>query len=230
MMKKIVGSILGVVLFFGVTSPALAAKEKASSAEVAKVTFSHYEIAVQQAPPAWDDTQDDFRLIANGVKWADTISYEVNPEGSGLSEAVVLGALEAGSEAWDDESSFDLFASPVPTDSNSIGRDETNRVVWNALNPGVIAVTHLWYSPRTKEMVEFDMEFNTYYQWSTDGDSNSMDLQNIATHELGHNGLSDLRPPKDQELTMYAYSGLGETKKRSLGTGDILGIQKLYGE
>jgi hypothetical protein len=52
----------------------------------------------------------------------------------------------------------------------------------------------------------------------------------MATHEFGHNGLSDLRPPKDQELTMYAYSSLGEIKKRSLGTGDILGIQKLYGE
>lgn len=230
MMKKFVGSILGAVLFLGVTSSALGAKEKASSAEVEKVTFSHYETAARQAPPAWDDTQDDFRLIANGVKWDDTISYEVNPENSGLSEAAVLGALEAGSEAWDDESSSDLFAPPVPTESNSIGRDETNRVVWSALNPGVIAVTHLWYWPPTKEIVEFDLEFNTYYQWSTDGDSNSMDLQNMATHEFGHNGLSDLRPPKDQELTMYAYSSLGETKKRSLGTGDILGIQKLYGE
>lgn len=56
-----------------------------------------------------------------------------------------------------------------------------------------------------------------------------MDLQNIATHEFGHNGLGDLRPPKDQALTMYAYSSLEETIKKTLGAGDILGIQKLYG-
>jgi hypothetical protein len=71
--------------------------------------------------------------------------------------------------------------------------------------------------------------FNTHYSWSTSGDSDKMDLQNIATHELGHNGLGDLRSPKDAELTMYAFSSLGETKKRTLGTGDIWGIQKLYG-
>jgi hypothetical protein len=56
-----------------------------------------------------------------------------------------------------------------------------------------------------------------------------MDLQNIATHEFGHNGLADLKPLKDAELTMYYASSLGETKKRSLGVGDILGIQALYG-
>jgi hypothetical protein len=77
--------------------------------------------------------------------------------------------------------------------------------------------------------VESDVVFNTYYTWSTTGASSAMDLQNIATHEFGHNGLNDLKAPRDWALTMYAYSGLGETDKQTLGTGDILGIQKLYG-
>jgi len=97
------------------------------------------------------------------------------------------------------------------------------------LDPGVIAVNYLWYSPRTKEIVESDVIFNTYYTWDVTGASGAMDLQNIATHEFGHNGLDDLRPPKDWALTMYAYSSLGETIKQDLGVGDILGIQKLYG-
>jgi len=57
-----------------------------------------------------------------------------------------------------------------------------------------------------------------------------MDLQNIATHELGHGvGLGDLYITACSEETMYGYSNYGETKKRTLNAGDIMGIQKLYG-
>jgi hypothetical protein len=55
-----------------------------------------------------------------------------------------------------------------------------------------------------------------------------MDVQNIATHEFGHNGLDDLMPPKDWKLTMYAYSYKGEIDKRTLGYGDKLGWRELY--
>jgi hypothetical protein len=48
-----------------------------------------------------------------------------------------------------------------------------------------------------------------------------MDLQNIATHEFGHNGLADLIPPKDAELTMYYASTFGEVKKRTKGEARI---------
>lgn len=63
------------------------------------------------------------------------------------------------------------------------------------------------------------------------GDLNVMDLQNIATHELGHGvGLADLYETSCSEVTMYGYSTEGETKKRTLEEPDIIGIQKLYGE
>jgi hypothetical protein len=56
-----------------------------------------------------------------------------------------------------------------------------------------------------------------------------MDLQNIATHELGHGvGLGDLDDSDNSEKTMYGYSTWGETKKRTLDLGDITGIKVLY--
>ena len=43
-------------------------------------------------------------------------------------------------------------------------------------------------------------------------------------------GLDDLYDKTYSELTMYGYSGEGETKKTSLENGDKLGTQFLYGE
>jgi hypothetical protein len=196
---------------------------------IEKITFIHYAKSSGRSKPVWDDTQDDFKKIAGGVKWSSAVSYEVNPTGSDLDNAIVLNTLNASLESWDSKTSFELFASLTQTTETSIGYDDTNRVIWEALSPGVIAVNYLWYNPATKQIVESDIIFNTGYTWKTTGASDAMDLQNIATHEFGHNGLNDLRPPKDWALTMYAYSSLGETYKQTLGNGDILGIQELYG-
>ncbi len=54
------------------------------------------------------------------------------------------------------------------------------------------------------------------------------DLQNIATHEIGHwIGLDDLFDDSDKDLTMYAFGAGGEVKKRTLGQGDISGKNQL---
>jgi len=214
----------------GLISPPL--KSELGTPTIEKITFIHYEKSNGRSAPPWDYTEDDFRLIMGGAKWLDTISYEVNPAGSGLEDSELLSTLGASSETWDEETGFELFDAPSLTEYSLIGYDETNRIVWSDLSPGVIAVTHLYIDPAIKEIVEFDVEFNTFYTWSTDEicAEGAMDLQNIGTHEFGHNGLDDLRPLKDWALTMYAYSDLEEIHKRDLGTGDILGIQKLYGE
>ena len=133
-----------------------------------------------------------------------TMQYEVNTDGSGsdLDEDDVMAALSASLETWD-----------------YLG------------SSGIIAANYFWFNPATKEMIESDVRFNTYYAWSVADtcSGNMMDLQNIATHEFGHAGLNDLYLSKTAELTMYGYSSDGETKKRTLGTGDISGIQALYG-
>ena len=57
-----------------------------------------------------------------------------------------------------------------------------------------------------------------------------MDLENIATHELGHTlGLGDIYTDACQVVTMYGYSGTGDIEKRSLEQPDINGLQTLYG-
>lgn len=53
------------------------------------------------------------------------------------------------------------------------------------------------------------------------------DLQNVLTHEVGHFfGLA--HDDADREVTMFATSGLGETKKRTLAADDEAGLEALY--
>lgn len=73
------------------------------------------------------------------------------------------------------------------------------------------------------------IRFNNYYPWSTSGESGKFDVQNIGTHELGHwLCLLDMYSGADAEKTMYGYAGAGETKKRSLASDDINGINRIY--
>lgn len=207
--------------------------QAAPKPQLEKITFVHYA-GEYRGKPGWDDNVTDYRLIAGGIKWKRTpITYNISTWNmpNNLDVNFVVSAITNASETWDNATSIELYSDPALTSDPVISGDGVNTVGWGELQRGVIAITQLWYNPATKEIVEFDTIFNTYYTWG-DGklEPNKMDLQNIATHEFGHNGLADLKPPKDAELTMYAYSDYGEVKKRTLGAGDILGIRELYGE
>ena len=77
--------------------------------------------------------------------------------------------------------------------------------------------------------VEFDIVFEDNYTWSSTGEAGKYDIQNIATHELGHTlKLGDLYGSGDTEKTMYGYAASGETKKRTLHQDDIDGICYIY--
>ncbi len=109
--------------------------------------------------------------------------------------------------------------------------DGKNSIVFGYyLYPGVIAVTSTWYYSNTGQILEFDMLLNSAYRW---GDATVtpgvMDLQNIATHELGHSiGMNDIYDGACDNVTMYGYSNYGDTNKRTLETADITGLLTLY--
>jgi len=150
-------------------------------------------------------------------------------------------AIETGFTAWDDETGTSLY-SLITEDSGfgpGVAPDGENTVQWAEIDgPGrIIAVTYYWYSTATKQMVEFDIVLNKEEPWAIyevediPEAGEKYDVQSVATHEAGHTlVLQDLRSPKDGALTMHAYTWLGDTLKRTLGSGDILGVQAIYGE
>src|SRR5688572_8745173 len=141
--------------------------------------------------------------------------------------------FDAAGRSWDDATGAGIFAGVSAGSAGTAGTfDGANQIDFVSLGAtSTIAVTTTWYNRFTGQAVESDGQYNTHYAWATDGSAGAMDVLNIATHEVGH--TFGLDHPKAGGgigcLTMHAYASLGETQKRSLGDGDILGIKAIYG-
>ena len=201
--------------------------------DLVRVDFIHY--AKGQGPAKNPKSSSCYSLM--GVKWTSTpVRYVVNPTNQqGLSESFITSTISASAETWDAATSKELFndAYAINSSAHYGVQDFVNTIEFGAYsNNGVIAVTSVWYTRIGKQIVEFDQLYNTFYNWGnvdTEGTS-VMDLKNIAVHELGHAvGLNDIYSTACNAVTMYGYSGYGETSKRSLEQPDITGLQAIYG-
>jgi len=182
--------------------------------------------------PEEPDTSSCHAFLDKWAKWKDLPQdLVIHPDLDNLT------ILNSASE-WDAHTPTILFGTYSIDDSaswDSDAPDGRNDLVFGDYpQEGVIGVAIVWgyFSgpPSNRRIVEFDILFDTDFTWGdATVDPSVMDLQNIATHELGHAvGLGDLYDTVCAEETMYGYSDYGETKKRDLNDGDIAGIKSLY--
>ena len=233
------------ILTFAMATPLAAMAEPAKKREVEKVVFIHYKAGNKPdwagPKPKEPKEEDGYKLLRGGVKWAVLpVSYVINTDGSGLDAVLIVAEITEAFEAWDDATSEELFNAPGTTDESGAVRNGVNVVSWVPIEDEyVIAVATIWFYVNTKEMVEFDIVFNSLLTWGVDLDdegtgdvlTGAFDVENIATHESGHAlVLLDLYQDQYSEMTMYGYSEPSEVKKISLEPGDIAGCQRLYGD
>ncbi|RJQ13476.1 peptidase M10A and M12B matrixin and adamalysin [Candidatus Parcubacteria bacterium] len=188
-----------------------------------------------------------YGFLSKGAKWKTTEDWVVNASNpSGLSSSFILNNLSFDIEKWEDAAdgnvgnnfSIDILGNGALTSADlSLGfatMNDVNEVYFAELSEGnAIAVTYIWgffSGPiQTRELLEWDQIYNTAYEWSSSGESNKMDFENIATHELGHSvGLADLYTSSCSNETMFGYADFGETNKRTPEGGDIAGMNALY--
>jgi hypothetical protein len=246
--------VISLSIIFSLFTPTASAKSNIDDkGPLSKVTFIHYrrgfarpELPMDKILSAKPDGvgkpkpggSSCYSFIASGARWKSTEPVMVNPSNSeGIDQNTVTPFVSKSLSVWEHYVSFDIFGDAA-TDSSAdadFGRVDNKNVVkfdtWN--DPNVIAVTNVWGylsgPPRLRELVEWDMILNQSYEWSTDGDTKKMDLENILVHELGHSaGMADLYEATCNQETMFGYADLGETSKRDLNNGDIAGIKALY--
>jgi hypothetical protein len=159
-----------------------------------------------------------------------TANYMINPNNKyRFTVGAVEQAITTSAGTWDSKTSSAVFSYGGTTAKTAGVQDGVNVIDFGLYQNGVIAVTMFWVDA-DNHMGEIDMRMNTMYKWSLNGAARTMDVQNIVTHEFGHwVGLDDLYNSADSWLTMYGYSSYGVTYQRTLGQGDINGIQAVYG-
>lgn len=189
-----------------------------------------------------------YAFLAKGAKWKSVEPWVMNPANtSGLDGTTLFNHEAADIAKWEDATdgilgngiSGNILGAGSQTvaqlEADTISPDSMNEVYFAGISePGAIAVTIVWGifgGPISgRELVEWDQVFDDAdYAWSTSGEADKMDFENIATHELGHSiGLADLYNLEASEQTMYGYAGYGETNKQTLESGDIAGANILY--
>ena len=202
-------------------------------------------------PPKQETTC--YTFLGSGARWRTVEPYIVDARNThGLAESdvenIIVGSLEQWASAGGTLGSGqelpifgDGFAGEVEAQDPAALNGVNEFSFGSVAEPNVIAVTIVWGifrgPPAGRELVEWDMicdqaDFNWAILGPTNEETpyavNAMDLENIFLHEAGH--AAGLGHPSGSctEETMYASATNGETKKRTLNSGDIAGILALY--
>lgn len=169
-----------------------------------------------------------------------TWTYTLNPSsvpssvGSGNLTTIANQAFTQWTNAVGD-GKVNISKTSFNTTTNRARFDGQNIIAWGRTSGSALAVTYTWYYPSTGQAAEEDTIFNKNFPWYWNAstpqctDANSYDAQDILTHETGHwMGLDDTYDVAYIDNTMFGYGSKGETKKDTLTTGDVIGVQNIY--
>lgn len=176
-------------------------------------------------------------ISSPAVRWTrDWATQEVNwvLNSNGCQDmpiAQAQAALEASFQTWEDVDCAAIgFTYDGLTDQRTTGNDGVNVMVWRkpedgwSYGSGALGVTGTWFG--MGQLSDADIEFNSvHYTWDETGRGGNIDLQSVATHEIGHFlGLGHSNQASAVMFPTYP----GGTSQRFLSDDDTAGVCFLY--
>jgi hypothetical protein len=192
--------------------------------------------------------QDDAYSLS-GPKWTKRYEwyFKANSTPSGISQDDAETALRSAADnithAHNDCGLADTISATVAyqgttgkstgigSNGSCSGKDGTNVVAFGDLPSGYLGLT-CWWS-KSGSITEADMMLNKVdYDWYINKPNNcsgEWGVQDVATHEFGHVfGLSHVSESLHPALTMSPVIGSCQGAEKSLGLGDVDGLEALY--
>lgn len=176
------------------------------------------------------------------VRWHREVVFVVDPSlSAALGEPRAMAAMRAAVaelEAATPELTVSLQeGAPLGLGYRLDGAQNQNEIVavtdW-PYTDGALASTVVTVNARTDEIIDTDIAFNVEQHTFRvlDGPTGLVDVddvQNTATHELGH-ALGLMHNHADARVVMFPRASAGEVGKRVLQEDDRLGLATLYAE
>ena len=220
---------IGAFLVSTVVTAAPSQRVQAPNLEWVEETFVDYSHAGPGPHPTTES--DNFHLTQGGIKWVSGSDVEYRIIGT---EGVTGGNIAIGNavSAWDGFITTRAFSRNDSTIQLNPCTGNPNTIQWASIDGSgdVLATASVCRNVATKAIGGFVVTVDTDDFWSIGGSPTTFDVENVLSHEWGHvAGLDHTNAPKDGCLTMYKFAGFGETQKRTLGLGDKLGMNALYG-
>lgn len=167
-----------------------------------------------------------------------SLAITVDPVGSDdIADDSETTAVRLAMQAWNEDpgsaaqladGSFevqDACQDWLDTSSQIVFFDESNCSGFFGGGSGAVAVTPIWFNNKGT-ILDADVIFNGQgFSFSTDGAPGSFDVQDVATHELGH--LLGLDHSGWAGSTMYPYVDEGLVLQRSLSQDDVNGLRDI---
>ncbi len=187
-------------------------------------------------PIAWNLGNPDTPIVSGG-----RIVYSLNQAGSDdIQFSEVERVVAASFKSWEDiPTSAISFQRGANNSSTSTTNDGVYQIYWlenstttsDGLNlAGAFAVSRLTTyvsGPRSGEIIDASLVFNgNQYRWATDGRGDAADLQEVATHEIGH-GIGVSHSPIGGS-TMFPRTGPGRIQGRTLTPDDQIAASVAY--
>lgn len=211
-----------------------------SAADVSAYTL----ISNKGRPAYWPNHRANYRFnttpsgyFTGGVDFSGTHSDEFEP-------------IRRGFATWVNLSGVNFTVTETASTTQSANSDDHLNTIqwvpsgWRQLSfrppSNALAVTLLSFDSDSGVIEDADIYFNAdSFQWAvvdSSSEANYVDVQNIATHEIGHYfGLdhsSENIFEEDLDLkdaTMFYASSTGETEHRNLKDDDVKAMTALYG-